>query len=272
MAKLRTLSLFAGIGGFDLGLERTGGFETVAFCEIDPFCRRVLAKHWPEVPCYHDVRELKGEQVGHVDVICGGFPCQNVSSSGDKSGLAGKQSGLWAEYLRLIRELRPQFVIVENVSDLLSRGLGDVLGGLAEIGFDAEWHSIPASFVGLPQARERVWIVAYPDGRRRQIGAQCDGAGALVSLRADDDRLALAQHRARTTALEKCRVADGLPGGLDRVAACGRAVVPQIPELIGRAILAAIADGRRMAETTEIGSVRSTTSGGANGNRHRDAA
>src|SRR5690554_7851105 len=119
MGKLKVLDLFSGIGGFSLGLERTGGFETVAFCEIEPFPRRVLAKHWPEVPCYDDVRELTAARLAadgiSVDVICGGFPCQDISSSGAKAGLEGKRSGLWIEYCRLIGELRPAYTVVENV-------------------------------------------------------------------------------------------------------------------------------------------------------------
>jgi len=144
----RALSLFAGIGGFDLGLERTGGFKTVAFCEIDPFCQRVLAKHWPGVPIYDDVRELTAAKLKadgiSVDCIVGGFPCQDISIAGNGAGLAGERSGLWREYARLIREIRPRLVIVENVSALLCRGLGDVLGDLAEGGYDAEWDCIPA--------------------------------------------------------------------------------------------------------------------------------
>src|SRR5215213_1662434 len=141
----RVLDLFSGIGGFSLGLERTGGFKTVAFCEIDPFCRRVLAKHWPEVPCYHDVRELTAERLAadgiSVDVICGGFPCQDVSISNVVAkGLDGERSGLLFEYARLIGEIRPQFVIVENVAELLARGMGRILGTLADLGFDAEWR------------------------------------------------------------------------------------------------------------------------------------
>jgi len=163
---LTVLDLFSGIGGFSLGLERTGGFRTIAFCEIDAFCRRVLAKHWPEVPCYDDVRELTATTLAadglvRPDVICGGFPCQDISHAGKGAGIDGERSGLWREYARLVGELRPDYVIVENVSALRSRGLDRVLGDLAALGYDAEWHCIPASAVGAPHRRDRIWIVAY---------------------------------------------------------------------------------------------------------------
>ena len=125
---MKVLDLFSGIGGFSLGLERTGGFETVAFCEIEEYPRRVLAKRWPDVPCYEDVRTLTAERLAAdgiaVDVICGGFPCQDISTAGKGAGLAGERSGLWSEIARLVGELRPSYVIVENVSALLGRGLG----------------------------------------------------------------------------------------------------------------------------------------------------
>jgi DNA (cytosine-5)-methyltransferase 1 len=121
MEKLKVLDLFSGIGGFSLGLERTGGFETVAFCEIEPFPRKVLAKHWPDVPCFHDVRTLTASDVGPIDVITGGFPCQDISLAGKQAGLGTEtRSGLWSEIVRLVGELRPQFVIVENVANLLA--------------------------------------------------------------------------------------------------------------------------------------------------------
>jgi DNA (cytosine-5)-methyltransferase 1 len=175
---LRILDLFSGIGGFSLGLERTGGFETVAFCEIEPFCRKVLRKHWPDVPIYEDVRELTAERLGAdgiaVDVICGGFPCQDISHAGKGAGIEGERSGLWSEYARLIGELRPGYVIVENVAALLGRGLERVLGDLAALGYDAEWHCIPAAYVGAPHRRDRVWIVAHPNGEPLR-GDGCPG-------------------------------------------------------------------------------------------------
>lgn len=165
----RVLSLFAGIGGFDLGLERTGGFKTVAFCEIDKKAQAVLRKHWPEVPIYDDVSTLTAERLAAdgitgVDTIVGGFPCQDVSIAGRRAGMEqGTRSGLWGEFARLIGELRPRFVIVENVAGLLSGPdhapggwFGRVLGDLAELGYDAEWENIPAAALGAPHRRERV--------------------------------------------------------------------------------------------------------------------
>ena len=164
---LNVLDLFSGIGGFSLGLERTGGFRTVAFCEIEPFCRSVLNKHWPGVPVYEDVKTLDAARLAadgiSVDVLCGGFPCQDISTAGRGAGLSGERSGLWWEFYRLIQEIRPQYALIENVSALRSRGLDEVLGALAAIGYDAEWHCIPASAVGAPHRRDRVWIVAYPN-------------------------------------------------------------------------------------------------------------
>lgn len=274
MSKLRVLDLFSGIGGFSLGLERTGGFRTVAFCEIEEFPRRVLAKHWPDVPIYDDVRTLTHERLSQdgiaVDVICGGFPCQDISLAGKGAGLAGERSGLWREYARLVGEIRPRYVLVENVAALLARGLGEVLGDLAEIGYDAEWHCIPASAVGAPHQRDRIWIIAYPgsqqhkgrcDAQRRAgaegLSATNQVADAHRTGRQKLDPAAIAaaarQHTRRDVAgggiwaAEPAvrRVADGVPSRVDRLRGLGNAVVPQIPELIGRAIL--VAEGRAAA-------------------------
>jgi len=161
----KVLDLFSGIGGFSLGLERTGHFKTVAFCEIDNYCQRVLHKHWPEVYIHSDVRTLTAKHFDgwqRPDVIAGGFPCQDISLAGKGAGLAGHRSGLWSEMFRLVGELRPRYLIVENVSALLARGIDRVLGDLAGVGYDAEWGVIPACALGAPHVRERIWIVAYP--------------------------------------------------------------------------------------------------------------
>ena len=204
MPKLRVLDLFSGIGGFSLGLERTGGFETVAFCEIEPFPRSVLAKHWPEVPCYEDVRELTASRLAAdgitgIDVITGGFPCQDISTAGRQAGIGeGTRSGLWSEIVRLIGELRPRYVIVENVANLL-RGpserpggwFGRVLGDLAECGYDAEWENIPASAMGAPHRRERIWLCSYTSRSRLQKGhiTTSSGEGEETGLRSKFARM-----------------------------------------------------------------------------------
>ena len=159
--------LFSGIGGWELGLERAG-MRVLWHCEADAFCRRVLERNWPDVPVYPDVRALRGVDVEPVDVLCGGFPCQDISVAGRGAGIGGERSGLWGEFARLIGELRPRYVLVENVSALTARGLDVVLGDLAARGFDAEWDCLPASAFGAPHQRDRLWLVAYPcsDGVR----------------------------------------------------------------------------------------------------------
>ena len=271
--KLRLLDLFSGIGGFSLGLERSGAFDTVAFCEIEPFCKKVLAKHWPKVPCYDDIRQLTADRLAAdcitVDAICGGFPCQDISKSGKGAGITGERSGLWKEYARLIGELRPRFVIVENVAALLGRGLRDVLGDLAALGYDSEWHCIPASSVGAPHKRDRLWVVAYTNGmrelqskgreqdKRGWVGYGCKEMAYAASVRLS--RPGQSQHAVDSTPVisreavepfygclgeiwrfepELGRVANGIPNRVDRLRGLGNAVVPQIPELIGNAIKA----------------------------------
>ena len=241
MKKLRVLDLFSGIGGFSLGLERTGGFETVAFCEIEEFPRKVLAKHWPDVPCYRDVRELCGQDCGAINVITAGFPCQDISLSGRGEGINGARSGLWSEVARLVGELRPQFVILENSPALLVRGFGRVIADLAALGYDAQWHCIPAAYVGAAHLRDRIWIVAHPV----QIGEFAKANWHLdwtLLYQAEWPEVADATGRYASWAAEPgvARVANGLPFIVDRRSSLGNAVVPQIPELIGNAILDAI--------------------------------
>lgn len=176
MSALRVLDLFSGIGGFSLGLE-AAGLVTVAFCEVSTVCRHLLAHHWPEVQQYDDVQTLTAERLASdgiaVDVVCGGFPCQDLSYAGAGAGLAGARSGLFWEIVRLVRELigagrRPRYLVLENVAALLGRGLGEVLGALASLGYDLWWDCIPAFAVGAPHRRDRVWIVAYPRGEQHQ--------------------------------------------------------------------------------------------------------
>lgn len=162
-------SLFAGIGGFDLGFRRAG-YKIKWQVEIDPFCRKVLAKHFPEAERFEDVRTVGKSNLVPVNVLCGGFPCQDISVAGKGAGIKeGTRSGLWIEFARIIGELRPQYVVVENVRALFRRGIQRVLGDLADLGYDAEWRIISAKQVGLNHLRERVWIVAYPMQVGRQV-------------------------------------------------------------------------------------------------------
>ena len=242
--KLRVLDLFSGIGGFSLGLERSGGFKTVAFCEIDPFCRRVLAKHWPDVPCYDDVRTLTADALCRdgiaVDVICGGFPCQDISRAGSQTGLDGERSGLWSEIIRLVREIRPSLVIVENVAALLDNGMDRVLGDLSAARYDAEWSTVSACSMGLPHVRQRVFLVAYPDsidGRARLWDSAARANRPLQTV--DSFESSRARSRARlANPSELYGGAHGLPNGSHRNRALGNSIVPQIPEMIGRAVTA----------------------------------
>src|SRR5215831_9561802 len=152
-------SLFDGIGGFDLGFQRAG-FDIRWQVEIDPFCRRVLAKHWPDVQRFEDVRTAGAHNLSVVDVLCGGFPCQPHSLAGRRGGSQDERD-LWPEFARLIRELRPRWVVAENVPGLLSsdagRFFGNILRDLAESGYDAEWDCLPASVFGAPHRRDRIW-------------------------------------------------------------------------------------------------------------------
>ena len=275
---MKVLDLFSGIGGFSLGLERAG-METVAFCEIEDYPRKVLAKHWPDVPCYGDVRTLTKERldndgVGSIDVICGGFPCQDISVAGRQAGLGEEtRSGLWSECARLLGEIRPSYAIFENVTALLSGDNGQwfqrVLWDISQVGYDAEWHCIPASHLGAQHIRDRVWIVAHSNGNRPQGGdnepSEANGAGgapqggspgrassegAASDTECWQQKLEVYSSRIRRenkvsrdgyweTLSEPfvCRRTHGIPGRAHRLKGLGNAVCPQIPEIIGRAIM-----------------------------------
>ena len=270
---MRVLDLFSGIGGFSLGLDRAG-FETIAFCEIDPYCQRVLEKRWPGTPIFTDVRKLYrfadeyaecdccgepyceiceahfadcdcygcsqwDDELGEVDVITAGFPCQDISLMnvihGDNDGTEGERSGLWREATRLICSLRPRYAILENVTAMLIRGFGDIGGELAEIGYDCEWHCISAASVGLKHVRDRSFIIAYhkslgvegfwPKGVEIPPGAY----GQTLPIRNRDGEWQ-AEPDVR-------RIADGVPNRVERLRALGNAVCPPVVTLIGKRIM-----------------------------------
>lgn len=266
---LLTLDLFSGIGGFSLGLERTGGFRTVAFCEWDEKAQKVLRKHWQDVPITGDIKKLTvakpinahdkprnyvelwydGELIytGLIHIITGGFPCQDISNAGKQEGLHGSRSGHFFEIIRIAGAILPEYLFMENVSGLLSvsggRDFGTVLSSLAEIGLDAEWDCIPASYLGASHDRDRVWIIAYPGVYRRQRPL-CSDFGRIKSEMEVWKAKALDSYGDYLLWFEESMgqpavfgVDDGLPGRVDRLAQCGNAVVPYIPEMYGWAIL-----------------------------------
>lgn len=312
MGKLKVLDIFSGIGGFSLGLERAG-METIAFCEIDPHCREVLKKHWPNTVIFKDItkmfkptiawpKEKWGNLKSDIDVICGGFPCQDISVAGKQKGLEGERSGLWKEFHRIIKEVQPRYAIIENVANLRSKGLSQVIQDLWEIGYSCEWHIISASAIGAFHKRERIWIIAYPNstelweqprgelgkegedkiqfgvnGKERTIcnssSKRCDGCarkerhvqtnkewddkkvhtqgeqclsiprenGQILSRRSIENIKSSYSKQWELVSRVR-RVVNGLSKGMERdrkqrIKQLGNAVVPQIPELIGREIL-----------------------------------
>lgn len=238
------LSLFSGIGGLELGLERAG-MTVVGQVENNPFCRQVLTKHWPEVPKHDDIRTAvdwwHSVDRPAVHIVAGGFPCQTVANPGLRLAQADER-WLWPDMARVVRAVRPRVVIVENVAGLLSLGMDEVLGELAADGFDAEWTVLSACTVGAPHPRERVFIVAHAQGqpwRPATRGPAPEGAPP-----AGTGRPGISLPEPRNSGWWDAeprvgRVADGLPGGLDRRVALGNAVVPQVAEHVGRVVMAA---------------------------------
>jgi DNA (cytosine-5)-methyltransferase 1 len=249
-------SLFAGIGGFDLGFERAG-MQCRWQVEIDDYANQVLEKHWPDVARYRDIRECGAHNLEAVDVICGGFPCQDISNAGKRAGIDGERSGLWSEFHRIICEIRPRYVVVENVAALLVRGIDRVLGDLASIGFDAEWDVLPAAAFGAHFDRERVFIVAsssVPNCLRFQ-GEWTASPGTWSEQQFEG----LVEHELSVCvpAGKTRRVSDGISNRVGRLRGLGNAVVPQVAEWIGRRIVEASKhSGRRAAiedaETSEV--------------------
>lgn len=255
---MRVGSLFSGIGGIELGFELAGGFETAWFVEFDPYAQAVLRKNFPEVPIYGDIRTIDFQQAPPIDVLVGGFPCQDISNAGKRAGISGERSGLWKEFARAIRETKPKYVFIENVGALLNRGLSTVLQDLHSLGYDAEWNCFPASAVGAPHRRDRIMVLAYPhgkrhlhrqpeehagEGRKHALGNLATGSGKVHdSVLADScgeglqgqcepERVQQAhsdnrEHGWWATEPRICRVAHGVPNRVERIKCLGNAVVP----------------------------------------------
>ena len=174
MKTIKLLDTFSGIGGFSYAAEKlVGGFETTQFVENDSYCQKVLNKHWPKVPIHDDIRTFTAEPFQY-DVVCGGFPCQDISTAGRGKGITEEtRSGLFFELMRVIRMVRPKYVVMENVAAILNNGLDIVLAELSQSGFDAEWAIIPASSVGACHKRSRWWLVAYPNDNGSSSAEKC---------------------------------------------------------------------------------------------------
>ena len=262
---MRGLSLFSGIGGLDLAFEWAGG-EVIAMCEVNPYCRKILHKHWPDVPIFEDVREMKGEDVGAVDVIYGGFPCQPFSVAGLKKGKDDNRY-LWPEFSRLVGELKPDWVVAENVSGILRIAADEVCFNLKSQGYEVGIYDFEAAAVGAPHRRERIFFVAHSDRSLRQ------GSDEARNIREENEvRNAVKFERPSSTFIpdtssiggrlqethasfglcgrwefEPCvdRVAHGLPNRVDRIRALGNAVVPQQAYPIFKAIMEVLNDAKR---------------------------
>ena len=282
-------SLFAGIGGFDLGFERAG-MVCKWQVEIDDYANRVLSKHWPAVHRERDIRQCGRHNLQRVDVICGGFPCQDISYAGLGAGLEGERSGLFFEAIRVVRELQPRIVVLENVAALLTRGLDRVLGTLAEIGYDAEWHCIPAAAVGAPHIRDRVFLLGWNTDSSNDNSVEARNLKNAIT-----SRISSRSHKTKSSVLANTsdtnrrpdgfvatssgqkqrqqfgraiggtvpradwwavepavgRVADGVPDRVDRLRGLGNAVVPQVAEFIGRQIVQHMIGGNDDAVTVK---------------------
>ena len=226
---LRILDLFSGIGGFSLAARWVGGFETVQFVERDPFCQRILHKHWPDVPIHDDICTFQ-PQPGSADVVVGGFPCQDISQAGKGLGIQrGTRSGLFYELMRTVRIVRPRYVVLENVGAILSDGLGTVLAELAQDGRACEWACVSAADLGAWHVRNRWWAVSYPDSYRMEGHTEKPIHWQPALARVQNLREFEALRDGPPTGTPKlCRGSDGIPDWMDRLRALGNAVVPQV--------------------------------------------
>jgi DNA (cytosine-5)-methyltransferase 1 len=233
-------SLFAGIGGIDLGLERTGGFKTVWQVEIDPYATRVLEKHWPDVRRWDDVRTFPPEPTDgwRCDLICGGFPCTEVSIANTSKtgglGLDGEHSGLWREFKRVLGVLRPRYALIENSKLLVVRGLQQILCDVAELGYDAEWSVVSACSMGAPHTRERLFIILHSNGdglerRNGQDHREVQPCNVSPSTQTG--------HWMDIPRPRGYGSRNGVPNLVHRLRCLGNAVVPQVAEFVGRRIL-----------------------------------
>lgn len=238
---MKVLDLFSGIGGFSIGLE-AAGFETAAFCEIEDYPQRVIKERWPGVPLYSDVRELTGRQLradGIVpSVIVGGYPCQPFSTAGNRKGEQDPRH-LWPEVHRLIRELRPRWVICENVGGHIKLGLDEVLSALENEGYAVWTFVIPACGVDAPHKRDRVWIVANSNSSPLSGARVASGVSEAEPINGTSLQGGGAKPRLESWPAEPdvCRVVNGIPNQSHRLKALGNAIVPQIAEAIGHTIM-----------------------------------
>lgn len=247
---MRHLDLFSGIGGFALAARMAGGFETVAFCEIDRYCQRVLRKNFPNVPIHDNVKTLNGNEYGPIDIITGGYPCQPFSHAGKRSG-ANDDRHLWPEVFRIARSIKPRWLLLENVVGHITLGLDDVLSDLDSIGYTSQPFVVPACAIDAKHRRYRVWIVANSNSLRME-GAwteqQATGISGKSEAMADSNRpgckeqwTEIANKKEHTTAERGSwwtpepavgRVANGIPNRVDRLRGLGNAIVPQVAAVI----------------------------------------
>jgi DNA (cytosine-5)-methyltransferase 1 len=232
-------SLFSGIGGLDLGLERAG-MQVIWQSEIDPFACKVLKKHWPEVPNHGDIKQINWQSVARPDVISGGYPCQPFSQAGKRRGTDDPRH-LWPWVRTAISELRPRYAILENVRGHITMGGLQVIGELAELGYNAEWEIVSAASQGAPHVRERLFILAYPECKRNGQHGQPTDVTDVSKFWRTDTRGEKRNERGQwwENKPDVGRVVYGVPNRVDRLRGLGNSVVPQVAEYIGHLVMAA---------------------------------